>query len=322
MKIRLGAAGLVLFMLAACSPGIEQEGFFDAAKYHHTGGGFRNPPGSLERDFKLFQFIGFVFRRLTETAEKRLKTMLAATELGAGFRIAMKDLEIRGAGNILGSQQSGHIHAVGFDLYTRMLEQAVEDVRARGAISQNGVGSDSVPAIGPELEAGQEQPGLDPISNVLGPSREIAPSVDLGMPAGIPDEFISDLPTRLDIYQRMIKLESDEGIDAMEAELVDRFGPPPWQVQNLLFVTRLKLRAQEAGIKSISKDDENIVLRLRDQIGGARAAVQRVLGQGAQVGNNRIRLDLGRHGYDWESALMTTVTKLADFKKELTAALA
>ncbi len=261
-------------------------------------------------------------RSLTETAEKRLKTMLAATELGAGFRIAMKDLEIRGAGNILGSQQSGHIHAVGFDLYTRMLEQAVEDVRARGVASQNGTGTDSVPAIGPELEAGEEQPGVDPISNVLGPSREVAPSVDLGMPAGIPDEFISDLSTRLDIYQRMIKLESDEGIDAMEAELVDRFGPPPWQVQNLLFVTRLKLRAQEAGIKSISKDDENIVLRLRDQVGGARTAVQRVLGQGAQVGNSRIRLDLGRHGYDWEAALMATVTKLADFKKGLTAALA
>jgi L-ascorbate metabolism protein UlaG (beta-lactamase superfamily) len=69
MKFRFGAASLVVFMLAACSPGIDQEAFFDAAKYHHTGGGFRNPPGSLERDFKLFQFIGFVFRRLTETAE-------------------------------------------------------------------------------------------------------------------------------------------------------------------------------------------------------------------------------------------------------------
>ena len=81
-------------------------------------------------------------RALTETAEKRLKTMLAATELGAGFRIAMADLEIRGAGNILGSQQSGHIHAVGFDLYTRLLSTAVEDLRARAASGGDGAQTD------------------------------------------------------------------------------------------------------------------------------------------------------------------------------------
>ena len=112
-------------------------------------------------------------RRITETAQKRLETILAATELGAGFRIAMKDLEIRGAGSILGAQQSGNIHAVGFDLYSQLLTQAVEEVKAGG-----------------EVPVSLEEDRTD-----------IA--VNLRLPARIPTGYVDDLPTRLGLYQRL-----------------------------------------------------------------------------------------------------------------------
>ena len=123
---------------------------------------------------------------MTESAERRLKAMLSATELGSGFKIAMKDLEIRGAGNILGAEQSGHIHAVGFELYTRLLATAVEDLR-----SQDTQHSD------------QENSPL--------PSSV---SIDLGMPTGISQDYIEDLPSRLDIYQKLIKCRTINETDS------------------------------------------------------------------------------------------------------------
>ena len=241
---------------------------------------------------------------LSEVAEKRLKTMLAATELGAGFQIAMKDLEIRGAGNLLGSAQSGHIHAVGFDLYTRLLSEAVETLRARAFAgdSENGAG---VP-VGPDGQT----PSSD--SEPTGP-----PSVELGIPASIPGEYIADLPTRLEIYRRLGGVSSLEDVASMERELPDRFGPTPWQVQNLLYVVRLKLKAGEAGIGSVTMEDGYIVLRLRHEVGGARNALQRLLGREARVGHTQIRLDLGMLSDGWEAPLMSTVDKLADFRQRI-----
>ena len=184
--------------------------------------------------------------RLTEAAERRLKAMLAATELGAGFHIAMKDLEIRGAGNILGAQQSGHIHAVGFDLYTRLLANAVEDLRAQRVV---GTATDSgdedgdptpVTTTGFGLGDGGEHHGESLI-----PDPQV--TVDLGIPASIPQDYISDLPIRLGIYQKLVALTDLAGVEEIEGELGDRFGPMPWQAQNLMYVMRLKLQAQRAG---------------------------------------------------------------------------
>ncbi len=249
-------------------------------------------------------------RSLTKTAEKRLKTMLAATELGAGFQIAMKDLEIRGAGNILGGDQSGHIHAVGFDLYSRLLREAVEALRAQRATRVDGR-SDGLP------DNEQDRPGSTPGVE----SRADAPaSVELGIPANIPEHYIADLPTRLGMYRKLAGGATPDDMSSMEDELMDRFGPLPWQVQNLLYVARLRIKAPRAGIQSITREDDWIVLRLHESVGGARLALRRLLGGGVRVGNAQIRLDLDKLTDGWEGPLVATVDKLAEFRERLTAA--
>jgi transcription-repair coupling factor (superfamily II helicase) len=243
-------------------------------------------------------------RSLSEVAEKRLKTMLAATELGAGFQIAMKDLEIRGAGNLLGSAQSGHIAAVGFDLYTRLLSDAVEALRAQRAtgLARNGA-EEGEPAEDEEAAAD--------------PDRSGPAAVDLEIPSSIPGDYIEDLPTRLEIYRRLGAVSAVEEIEAMEHELLDRFGPLPWQVQNLLYVVRLKLTAGKAGVKAVVREDSHIVLRLHDEVGGARNALQRLLGRDTAVGHMQIRLDLENLSDGWEAPLMSAIEKLAGFRERL-----
>ena len=257
-------------------------------------------------------------RSLTETAERRLKAMLAATELGAGFDIAMKDLEIRGAGNILGAQQSGHIHAVGFDLYTRLLANAVEELRARrdsGETTASLVEADADGVVSATAADGREEA----LPTDLGLSPEVAPTVDLGIPASIPEEYVPDLPMRLGIYHRLVKLDQLDQVGEMEEEMGDRFGPVPFQALNLLYVVRLKMRARRAGIESIARDGERVVMRLKDEVGGARRALQRALGDAVEVGNTQIRLLLDRAGDDWEDTLEEEVEKLAAFSERTSA---
>jgi transcription-repair coupling factor (superfamily II helicase) len=138
-------------------------------------------------------------RRITETAQKRLETILSASELGAGFHLAMKDLEIRGAGRVLGGEQSGHIHAVGYELYSQLLTQAVEDIKAAGGVS--------TAVSGPP------------------PEERAETTVNLRLPARIPTEYVEDLPTRLALYQRLSRARSLEEVDQVQADLWDRFGP-------------------------------------------------------------------------------------------------
>ena len=245
-------------------------------------------------------------KSLTETAEKRLKTMLEATELGAGFRIAMKDLEIRGAGNVLGAEQSGHILAVGFDLYTRLLSEAVEGLRAQRASGLQGDGA-----------AATEGDVVGDLDSDPGLATDIRPSVELGIPASIPEQYIADLPMRLGIYRRIAGIQENRQIDSMAEELLDRFGPLPWQVQNLLYVVRLKLQARDAGVESITREDGYIVLRLHDDVGGAGPALQRLLGSRLRVGHTQIRLDLSTLSDGWEAPLMDATEKLAEFRERL-----
>ncbi len=270
---------------------------------------------------------------MTEPAEKRLRAMLDATELGAGFRIAMKDLEIRGAGNILGAEQSGNIHAVGFDLYTRLLSNAVEEMRARG----EGAATDQQSENGSQASA--VNGAVKPVDgSALQDVERAEPSLDIGIPASIPEDYIEDLPARLRMYQRIVTLgtaqgqattdgEVNEGEDAIrtrvseiEDELRDRFGPLPWQVVNLLYVTRLRLYAKEAGIESVTRERNRIVLRYAGEIGGARRAMQRALGRNAEVGNTQVRLPMDTLGTDWESALEDALKALADFTRRTMAA--
>ena len=249
-------------------------------------------------------------RALSETAERRLKAILAATELGAGFRIAMKDLEIRGAGNILGAEQSGHIHAVGFELYTRMLSQAVEDLRARRE-------SGDLAGMTPQDVAEAVKSEVDSsISQKLAPDPGVG--MDLGIPASLPSDYIADLPARMGIYQRLISLKAVSSIEAVEDELRDRFGPLPWQARALLYTVRLRIMSEKAGVESITRESERIVLRMKDHVGGARRALGRRLPKDVEVGNSQIRVELGNLETAWEDRLLETVERLAEFREEMT----
>ncbi len=152
---------------------------------------------------------------ITEEAKKRLQAIQEMSYLGAGLRLAMKDLEIRGAGNLLGPEQSGHIHAVGFDLYIEMLEKAVAEIK------------------GLKIE------------------EEFEPSINLRVNAFIPEEYVDDITLRLSLYRRVASSKTDEALKALEFEIQDRFGKPPEEVKNLLDIMRLKMMAKELLITKI-----------------------------------------------------------------------
>ncbi|MBE0415619.1 MAG: transcription-repair coupling factor [Dehalococcoidia bacterium] len=209
-------------------------------------------------------------KRLTPQAQRRLRTIFEATELGAGFRIAMRDLEIRGAGNLLGAEQSGHIGAVGFDLYCRLLQEAVEDLREGG------------------------------VKKAPMPPRFSGPTIDLPMRAHIPEEYVSDLDTRLTLYQRLAKLTAPKQVDEMAEELGDRFGPMPPQVANLLYAVKVKNLAMDAGVESIATEDSEIVVKM---ITGKKVEKGRAFGDGVKAGINQVRLDIKRLGPRWQGAL-------------------
>lgn len=160
---------------------------------------------------------------LKEVAEKRLGAIREFTELGSGFKIAMRDLEIRGAGNLLGAQQHGHMQAVGYDLYCKMLNEAVK-----------------------------KQKGLS-VSE-----EEFQTLVDIDLDAYIPDAYIRNESQKLDIYKRIAGIESTEECEDMLEELLDRFGDPPKSVLNLLAVADLKVKAHRVYVKEIAERPEEI----------------------------------------------------------------
>ena len=221
----------------------------------------------------------------------------------------MKDLEIRGAGNILGAEQSGHIHAVGFELYTRMLSQAVEDLRARRE-------SGDLSGLNAEEMADAVRDGAEEtVSEALQPDPGVG--LDIGIPASLPADYVTDLRTRMGLYQRIIALDDPAAIDAIEDELRDRFGPLPWQSQALLYSAKLRLAGKKAGVESITRESERIVLRMKHEVGGARNALQRRLSNAAEIGNTQIRLGLGMLNGSWEEPLMELVNELAEFNQEM-----
>ena len=222
---------------------------------------------------------------MTEAAQKRLKAMLAYQELGAGFRIAMKDLEIRGAGNILGPEQSGHVHAIGFDLYTRLLEEAVADLRAE--------------------QAGEP---LRPRTDLM------QVSIDLPLEAYIPEDYIADLPSRLGAYGRLARAADTEEAVIIGEELRDRFGPTPAPVENLVYAVRIKALARAAGVESVGREGGAIVLRLQHGVGGAQPLLQRELGDKARVGDTLVRVQVKP---EWTQTLAWTLERLAAFRERM-----
>ena len=149
-------------------------------------------------------------KKITPQAERRLKVLQSLDTLGAGFQLASHDLDIRGAGNLLGEEQSGHIKEVGFELYQQMLEEAVMS-----------------------LKAGIAAPVADRWS----------PQITIGTPVLIPEDYVADLSVRLSLYRRLADIEDEREIDVVAAELVDRFGKLPQEVEHLLQVVAIKALA-------------------------------------------------------------------------------
>src|ERR1700728_3237033 len=169
--------------------------------------------------------------RLSVAAEKRLTVMQTLDALGAGFTLASHDLDIRGAGNLLGDEQSGHVKEVGYELYQQMVQEAVE-----------------------RLKSGVEEPAQEMWS----------PSISLGAPVTIPEDYIPDLPTRLNLYRRLSALERDEDIEAMGAEIVDRFGPTPPEVALLMKLVRIKALCRRANVEKLDAGPKGVTLAFRD----------------------------------------------------------
>jgi transcription-repair coupling factor (superfamily II helicase) len=228
-------------------------------------------------------------RRITQTAEQRIEAILEASELGSGFRIAMRDLEIRGAGNLLGAAQSGQIHLVGLNLYGQLLQEAVSELMAK----QDGRGQASRPT------------SVD------------LPRIDLPVTASIPENYISHLPTRLALYQKFAQVRNRQEVSELKEELQDRFGPPPKVVENLLSLVDLRALAASLGIESITQSDDAITVVFRDPVGSARAPLQRALGPSVNVGNQQMRLPRRGLGEQWLSRLSRTLERLQVFQERL-----
>jgi transcription-repair coupling factor (superfamily II helicase) len=154
-------------------------------------------------------------RPLTETAYERLSTIAQHTDLGSGMQIAMKDLEIRGAGNLLGGEQSGHIAEVGFDLYVRLVGEALAEYRGETATEQAEV------------------------------------RVELPIDAHIPHEYVTEERLRLEAYRRLAEASTDADVDAAQAEILDRYGALPREVENLVAVAKFRVRARSAGLDEV-----------------------------------------------------------------------
>ncbi len=158
-------------------------------------------------------------RAMTDTAEKRLKVLSDLDSLGAGFQLASHDLDIRGAGNLLGDEQSGHIREVGFELYQSMLEEAILEAKAGGIVAAR--------------------------------KADLSPQITVDAPILIPDDYVPDLDLRMSLYRRVNELDDAERIEAFGAELIDRFGPLPDATENLLTLMSIKLNARNAHIAKI-----------------------------------------------------------------------
>jgi transcription-repair coupling factor (superfamily II helicase) len=196
-------------------------------------------------------------RRITPQAERRLKVLQSLDTLGAGFQLASHDLDIRGAGNLLGEEQSGHIKEVGFELYQQMLEEALAN-----------------------LKAGVAAPVADRWS----------PQITVGTPVMIPEDYVADLPVRLALYRRLAEIEEEREIEAFGAELVDRFGTLPAEVEHLLQVVAIKSLCRQANVEKIEAGPKGAVVSFRDNSFANPDRLVRFIHD--QAGGARVRPDM------------------------------
>ncbi len=171
---------------------------------------------------------------MTTDAQKRLEAIASLEDLGAGFALATHDLEIRGAGELLGEDQSGQMETIGFSLYMELLENAVD-----------------------ALKAGRE-PSLEDLT-----SQQT--EVELRMPSLLPDDFIPDVNTRLSFYKRIASAKNEQDLEEIKVELIDRFGRLPDAVRNLLDIARLRQQAQKLGIRKLESNEKGGVIEFNEK---------------------------------------------------------
>jgi transcription-repair coupling factor (superfamily II helicase) len=228
---------------------------------------------------------------LTGTAERRLKVLQSLDTLGAGFQLASHDLDIRGAGNLLGEEQSGHIKEVGFELYQQMLEEAVASLKA---------GDD---------EAADER---------------WSPQITVGMPVMIPETYVPDLQLRMSLYRRLADLDDSGEIDAFGAELIDRFGPLPDEVDSLLKVVFVKSLCRRANVEKVDAGPKGVVVAFRNNLFENGAGLVRYIGEQGSMA--KIRPDQKIVFIrDWQSgpdrlkgvaSILTRLVRLAEAEKQ------
>ena len=207
-------------------------------------------------------------RRITAQAERRLKVLQSLDTLGAGFQLASHDLDIRGAGNLLGEEQSGHIKEVGYELYQQMLEEAVLSLKAG-------------------------------ISTVV--ADRWSPQITIGTAVLIPEEYVTDLPVRLALYRRLAEIEDERDIESFAAELVDRFGPLPQEVEYLLQVVAIKSLCRRANVERIEVGPKGAVLAFRENIFSNPEGLIAYIGKHPE--GARVRPDMKVVFFDeWETA--------------------
>ncbi|MCP4427623.1 MAG: transcription-repair coupling factor [Chloroflexi bacterium] len=225
------------------------------------------------------------WRSLTSEARARLETIAEQTQLGAGYTIAMRDMEIRGVGDLLGAAQSGQISAVGFDLYTRLLANAVKRRKAE--------------------KAGE------PIAFDL-PEATL---IDLPLAAYVPTDYVPDASLRLRLYRRMALLDLMVDIDEMAEELADRFGPIPDPIHNLLYQLRIKSLAQRGGITAVTTENGQVKIRLAGLENINRFHLQRYLGEQARVSKTAVWMSREMSTHEWQVALVQVLEKLQSYDK-------
>jgi transcription-repair coupling factor (superfamily II helicase) len=227
-------------------------------------------------------FLYDMGKHLTEQSRKRLKTISQTTDLGAGFTIAMKDLEIRGAGNLLGVEQSGYIAAVGYDLYCHLLSQAIDTIR-------------------------QKQAGIiAPVINLHN-----VPSIDLPVTAYIPEDYIVSPDIRISFYRKLAMVQRVEQIEDMAADLKDRFGGLPQPVVDLLYYVEIKLLTASTDIESISSKHGQIIISFYKDVNlsGLDISRYRQLSE-IQIGRKKIRITIDQSKGNWQSILKQVIESI------------
>ncbi|TMF37564.1 MAG: transcription-repair coupling factor [Chloroflexi bacterium] len=219
-------------------------------------------------------------RSLTEEADKRLDVISGLHELGQGFKIALRDLEIRGAGNLLGTEQHGAIAAVGFEMYLQMLQ---------GAVSK--------------LRTGSEETA---VTDVLSTAEM---NLDLPLDHFIPRSYIRDEKLRLGAYRQLANAEDEQDLDSMLRSLKDRYGSAPAQLDNLVYSLRVKLRGQRMGLRGVIAEGHDILIRVDPQRFLDVEELSRRMAGRIAVGPNRIKLR--RKGEGWQADLLSLLEEIA-----------